>query len=72
MSGGILNSKNKFELGSLFVYTPNHISDKFEVDTFLTPLLYLYNNPHVECNLIVNDYPILKYRDNVNRLIKLD
>lgn len=71
VSGGILNSQDKFELGSLFVYTPNHISKQFEVDTFLTPFIYLYNNPHLNCNLVVNDYPYLKYRENVNKMIKI-
>lgn len=40
MSGGILNSHDVFEIGSLFIYTKSHISKEFEVDTYLTPLLY--------------------------------
>ncbi|EAS06611.1 hypothetical protein TTHERM_01074540 (macronuclear) [Tetrahymena thermophila SB210] len=71
MSGGIINCQDVFEIGSLFIYTKNHISEDFEVDTYLTPLLYLYNNPHIKCNLVVNDYPYLKYRENVNKNISL-
>lgn len=71
VGGGIANSANHFELGSLFMYTPNHLTMKFEVDAFLTPLLYLYNNPQANANLLFNDYPVLKYRDNVNRMISL-
>jgi hypothetical protein len=39
---------------------PNYEKD---IDILLTPFLYCYNNVEKKIPIIINDFPLLKYRD---------
>lgn len=72
MDGSFLKSSNEFEMGSAFFYSKRHLTLKYEVDCFLTPLLYAYNNSQKNIPIIVNDFPVILFREFVVRNIKLD
>lgn len=71
MDGSFIKSSDEFEMGSTFFYSKRYITLKYEVDCFLTPFLYAYNNAEKMIPVIVNDFPILLYREYVARRIKL-
>jgi len=71
MDGSFLKTTEEFELGSTFFYSKRAKTQKKEVDCFLTPFLYSYNNSEKMIPIIVNDFPIIPYREYVNRNMNL-
>jgi len=72
MDGSFLKSTSEFEMGSTFFYSKRVSTQKKEVDCFLTPLLYSYNNAGKMIPVIINDFPIILYREHIARNITLD
>ena len=72
MDGSFLKSHDEFEMGSNFFYSLRSVTQKKEVDCFLTPLLYAYNNSDKSIPVILNDFPKVLYREHIVRSITLD
>lgn len=72
MDGSFLKSSSQFELGSTFFYSKRYSTQRFEVDCLLTPFLYSYNNSEKMIPVIVNDFPIILYREYIARNINLE
>lgn len=62
MQGSFLNETEYFDLRGNHVFTHNFKNNNFEVDTFLTPLTYAYNNTENKFPIYIGDYPALIHR----------
>lgn len=65
MDGSFIKTPEEFELGSVFLYSKNKKTFKLEVDCFLTSLLFSYNNKDKIIPIILNDFPLLQYRERI-------
>ena len=71
IDGSFMKSSEDFEMGSNFFYSKRPMTNKLEVDCFLTPFLYSYNNVEKTIPIIVNDFPIILYREYIVRHISM-
>ena len=65
LDGALLNTPEEFELGSIFLYSNNRKNSKIEIDCMLSTFLYSHNNSGKPIPIIINDIPLLKYRENI-------
>jgi len=62
VSGPMLQATDSFILNANYLYSHDHITDRFKINSFLTPLIYSYNNHSQNTPIIIGDYPLFKHR----------
>eukprot|EP01017_Pseudomicrothorax_dubius_P044274 TRINITY_DN7469_c1_g1_i3.p1 TRINITY_DN7469_c1_g1~~TRINITY_DN7469_c1_g1_i3.p1 ORF type:complete len:306 (+),score=37.10 TRINITY_DN7469_c1_g1_i3:511-1428(+) len=73
MNGSIHRTPEIFEVGPICIYQAKGLRPEAPMlpNSFLSPILYSYNNPERKTPVFMTSYPTLKFRDSIVRNVTL-